>query len=164
MITSDEETAEAPAESSTLSVNVKTPLAVGVPVIETESPVLELRDRPGGKAPDARDQLKGDTPPDSATVALYAALTLPEGNEVVVIAGGGSTVIFNEALRVGYVTEVTVTVTVTGALRLLGALYVAAVVVTVLREPAPVAGLRLHVTPALDESLDTVALISRLVP
>lgn len=70
MIANAEERAEAPVESRTFRVNVKTPLEVGVPLTVTESLVLEPRDNPGGKAPEASDQVKGATPPDSDTVVL----------------------------------------------------------------------------------------------
>lgn len=49
-------------------------------------------------------------------------MTLPDGIDVVVIVGGGSTVIFSDALLLGYVTEVAMTVTFVGVLTLLGAL------------------------------------------
>lgn len=51
------------------------------------------------------------------------------------------------------------TVAITGDVTALGASYVTVVVVVELSEPAPVAGLRLHVTPALDVSFETAAAI-----
>ncbi|HJT69637.1 MAG TPA: hypothetical protein VJ731_05530 [Terriglobales bacterium] len=87
VIESDEETAEAPVESTTFSANVKMPLAVAVPLIDTEFPLLEPTDKPGGREPDASDQLNGAAPPDSLTAALYAELIASEGNDVVVTIG-----------------------------------------------------------------------------
>jgi hypothetical protein len=69
------------------------PIKVGVPVIVTEFVVLAPRDSPAGSAPLDTVHVNGGTPPDATTVALYAPWMVPEGSDVVVIAGGGSTVI-----------------------------------------------------------------------
>jgi hypothetical protein len=71
----------------------ESPVVVGVPVIVTEFVVLALRDSPAGSVPLDTVHVKGGTPPDATTVALYTPLMVPEGSDVVVIAGGGSTVI-----------------------------------------------------------------------
>ena len=93
--------AEAAVESVTWTVKVEDPSAVGVPEIATELVLLEPRDNPAGSEPDVIDHVNGGTPPDSFTVALYAPLMLPEGSVVVVIDGGGSTVIEREEDIVG---------------------------------------------------------------
>ena len=58
--------ADCDAASVTRSVTAKLPFAVGVP-LTTPAP---LRFTPGGRLPDAIDQLYGVTPPVAATVWL----------------------------------------------------------------------------------------------
>ena len=76
--------AEALFESVTLIVKLNVPCAVGVPEIRTEFVVLAPRDNPAGRLPDAIDHVNGATPPVASTVALYAALVLPEARVAVV--------------------------------------------------------------------------------
>ena len=76
--------AEALFESVTLIVKLNVPCAVGVPEMSTEFVVLVPRDNPAGRLPDAMDHVNGATPPVASTVALYAALVLPEARAVVV--------------------------------------------------------------------------------
>ena len=83
LMVKDGEVAEAPAASVTLIVKVDAPWVVGVPEIVTESVVLAPRDNPPGSAPDATDHMNGAAPPEASTAALYAAVILPEGSEVV---------------------------------------------------------------------------------
>lgn len=49
-------------ESTTITVKSKAPAAVGVPVI---APVAGSRVRPGGRVPDATDQVNGGVPPST---------------------------------------------------------------------------------------------------
>ncbi len=74
-------------ESTTLTVNVDVPCAVGVPEITTEFVVLEPSVSPLGSAPEATDHVNGAAPPDAATVALYALVMLAGGRDVVVTDG-----------------------------------------------------------------------------
>jgi hypothetical protein len=76
--------AEALFESVTLIVKLNVPCAVGVPEMSTELVVLVPRDNPAGRLPDAIDHVNGAAPPVASTVALYAALVLPEARVVVV--------------------------------------------------------------------------------
>jgi len=69
-------------ESRTVIEAAKVPDAVGVPLIV---PVL-LRERPLGKP--LADQLYGETPPVTASVAEYAVPTVPAGRVVVEIVSG----------------------------------------------------------------------------
>ena len=114
--------AETPVESVTLMVKVNDPWEVGVPEMRTEFVVLAARDNPPGSAPEATDHANGGTPPDALTVPLYALLVLPERREVVVIVGGGSTVIESVADWLGEATDVAVTVTVVATPTVRGAL------------------------------------------
>ena len=52
-------------ESVTMAVKLYVPVAVGVPEI---TPVAALSNRPGGKEPEAIDQLYGGVPPLAASV------------------------------------------------------------------------------------------------
>jgi len=54
------------AESVTLAVKLKVPVAVGVPEIIPEEP----RVRPVGRVPEERDQVYGVVPPEAARVWL----------------------------------------------------------------------------------------------
>lgn len=114
--------AGAPVESVALMLKVNDPREVGVPEIRTEFVVLAARDNPPGSAPEATDHVNGGTPPDALTVPLYGLLMLPEGREVVVIVGGGSTVIDSVPDCPGDATEVAVTVTVVATRTVGGAL------------------------------------------
>ena len=59
---------------------------VVVPLI---TPVLGFRLNPGGKLPDVMDQLYGVLPPVACKIWLYAVLTIPEGNGLLVMIAGG---------------------------------------------------------------------------
>ena len=67
-------------------VKLKTPPAVGVPVI---APVPAVRLRPGGSAPAESDQPLPPEPPDEAAVWLKEVPVCPVGNPVVVIRSMG---------------------------------------------------------------------------
>ena len=70
--------------SVTVKLTVKGPVTVGVPVM---APVLEMVS-PAGRP--LADQLRGVFPPVAARVVLYAALSTPSGNELVVIDKAGA--------------------------------------------------------------------------
>ena len=53
--------------SVTCTVKLLVPIPVGVPEI---TPVLGASDNPAGSAPEVMDQLKGEVPPVTASVAL----------------------------------------------------------------------------------------------
>ena len=89
---------------------------------------------------------------------------MPAGSVVVVMDGGGSTLIWSEADCPGKETDVAVTVTIVSEATAAGALYVAAVVVTPVRVPAPEGGFKLQFTPAPDESLLTAAVMETVPP
>jgi hypothetical protein len=67
-------------ESTTWTVNVDVPDAVGVPVIAPP----ELSVRPVGNAPAVTDQVYGNVPPVAANFAEYDLLSLPTLSVVVV--------------------------------------------------------------------------------
>ena len=54
---------EAPVESVSVTVNVEFPDVVGLPTMFTVSVVLEAKERPAGKLPEAMVQDNGGTPP-----------------------------------------------------------------------------------------------------
>ena len=67
-------------ESVTVTVKSKVPVAVGVPVID---PSAAAKLRPGGKVPDATDQVNGAVPPSTLnTLAEYATHSVPLGRGV----------------------------------------------------------------------------------
>jgi len=70
LIVNDGESEEAPVESATFTVKVNDPCASGVPVIVTELVVLDDKESPVGRVPEAIDQEKGATPPVAFTAAL----------------------------------------------------------------------------------------------
>jgi hypothetical protein len=95
--------------SETDKLTGKVPLAWGVPEMFPED---ELMLMPGG-SPEAL-QLRGEFPPETPTVELYAKPTAPVGKEVLVIAKVGAIVNDNGLLAVCGVREVeSVAVTVT---------------------------------------------------
>ena len=61
------EVLDSPTASVSMMVIVAFPAAVGVPVILTVFVLLEARDNPAGRVPDAMDQLRGGTPPVAVT-------------------------------------------------------------------------------------------------
>lgn len=71
-------------ESSTVTVNVAEPTAVGTP--ERTPAVLKVK--PAGKVPDETLQVYGAVPPDAVKLAEYEVLTMPLGNTEVVTLGG----------------------------------------------------------------------------
>ena len=75
-----------PAESVTLIVKVEVPCVVGVPEMVTEFVALVPSVIPVGKLPEEIAHVKGEEPPFEFTVALYVALRVAVGSEVVVIA------------------------------------------------------------------------------
>ena len=158
------EVAIAPVESVALMVKVNDPREECVPEIGTEFVVLGARDNPPGSAPEATDHVNGGTPPDALTVPLYGLLVAPEGREVVVIVGGGSTVIESVADWPGVLTEVAFTITVVAIRTVGGALYVAVILLVGPRVPEPVGGLRLQFTPAFEVSFKTVAVMLSVRP
>jgi hypothetical protein len=86
--------------SVTLTVKVKEPDAVGVPVIV---PLDAASVRPAGSAPELMLQLYGVVPPVAPSVVEYAVLTRPDGTELVVICSGvtaAATVIVNDCVAV----------------------------------------------------------------
>ena len=68
-------------------------------------------ENPLGREPDFRLQEKGETPPDSCKVAVYAVPPVPPGRDAVVMEGGGTTVNGAGADFVASVTDVATTVT-----------------------------------------------------
>ena len=79
----------APDESVTFTVKLEVPAVVGVPEIVPEL----LKERPAGSAePDARLQVSEPAPPLACNVALYAVPTVPPESVVVLMPGGGATV------------------------------------------------------------------------
>ena len=64
------------ALSATLAVKGKLPAAVGAPEILPVASIV----RPAGSAPALMDQVNGATPPDAASVCVYAALAVTAGN------------------------------------------------------------------------------------
>ena len=72
-------------ESVAFTVNVLEPAIVGVP---ENTPAL-LMVTPAGRAPAEIDQVTGGVPPLKDIAALYAAPTVPLGNDAVVICSGG---------------------------------------------------------------------------
>ena len=106
------EVAGSPSASTTRIVNgAESPVVVGVPVMVTEFVALAPRDRPAGNVPLDTVHVNGGTPPDATTVALYAPLMVPEGSDVVVIIGGGSTVIWSVENSFVNATDVAFTLT-----------------------------------------------------
>src|SRR3972149_3381053 len=67
--------------SVTCAVKLYVPATVGVPLI---APVVLFRPRPDGREPDVNPHVYGVLPPDAESVWLYAALTVPSGNDDVV--------------------------------------------------------------------------------
>jgi hypothetical protein len=61
---------EAPVASVTVTVKVEFPDAVALPVMLTVSVVLDAKERPAGKLPDAMVQDNGGTPPVAVTGSL----------------------------------------------------------------------------------------------
>lgn len=98
-------------ESVTVTFTVLVPAAVGIPVI---CPVLALMLSPAGNP--VADQLYGVMPPSAATVALYAAPTVPLGSVAVVIESNAGAIVTVNVLvavcGVGVPESVTVTFTV----------------------------------------------------
>lgn len=91
VIARPEDVADAPSASVTLIVTAAVVSeALGVPVRLTELELLEFKVSQAG--PETMDQVNGAIPPDSFTVASYAAPIVAAGRDVVVIAGPGSTV------------------------------------------------------------------------
>ena len=60
------------------------------------APVLTLRLRPAGRAPEVTAQRTAPTPPDEVNVAVYGLATCPDGSEVVVTANPVAPVISTE--------------------------------------------------------------------
>src|SRR6185369_3055656 len=71
-------------------VKLNVPETVGVPLIR---PVPAVIVNPLGSEPAVTAQLYGNVPPETTTVWLYMALTVPAGREVVVITGAPAMVI-----------------------------------------------------------------------
>ena len=88
------------------------PIVVGVPTIVTELLVLWDNERPAGRFPFVRLQVKLPTAPTALTIPTYEVFTVPTGREVVEIASTGFTVMFRVAVTVVFATEVAVTVDV----------------------------------------------------
>ena len=61
------EVLDSPTASVTVMVTVEFPAAVGVPVMFTVSVLLEARDKPAGRVPEAMDHVSGGTPPVAVT-------------------------------------------------------------------------------------------------
>jgi hypothetical protein len=80
------------AASVTSKVTDALLLPVGVPLIV---PVLLVKLKPAGKAPELTVHLKGPVPPDSLNVVVYAVPAVAAGMEVVLMAGSGFTLICN---------------------------------------------------------------------
>src|SRR5262245_33653516 len=72
-------------ESSTKARKLKSPRLVGVPLIRPLEGPLELRFRPGGRAPSSSNQVYGGRPPAAARVCEYAVPNVPVGNGDVVV-------------------------------------------------------------------------------
>ena len=67
-------------ESTTVTVKLKVPAAVGVPVI---APVEGASVRPGGRVPPETDQVNGGVPPSTVKMsAEYAVHSVPGGSGV----------------------------------------------------------------------------------
>ena len=79
--------ANADALSVTFTVKLDEPAAVGVPDI-----VLPARLSPVGSDPLVTNHVYGGVPPVALSPCEYAAPTVPDGKDVVVMTGGGSTV------------------------------------------------------------------------
>ncbi|MFZ0228271.1 MAG: hypothetical protein WAL41_15320, partial [Mycobacterium sp.] len=96
-----------------MAVKLYGPAVVGVPVI---APVLVFKLRPTGRLPALMLQVYGPTPPDEASVWLYAVLAIPLTRDAVVTvsAGGGFTVTVSCWLEViaGFAESFTFTVNV----------------------------------------------------
>src|ERR1700678_94261 len=110
-IFSGPEVLEAPVASVTVTVNVEFPDAVGLPVMLTVSVVLDAKERPAGKLPDAIVHDNGGTPPVAVTGSLYDSFRVADGSDVVVITGGGSTFTVSAVDCLGKSTDVAVIVT-----------------------------------------------------
>ena len=96
------------ALSVTVTFTLKVPLAVGVPVM----PPLLLIDNPAGKP--VAVQVYVGMPPRAPTEAVYAAPTVPDGSEVVVIFRAGAlTTRGNDVVAVSAGVELSVTVSLT---------------------------------------------------
>ena len=91
---------------------------VAMPVI---APVLVLKLNPAGMDPEVMAKVYGLVPPDSLSVPLYEVPAV-RVRDVVVIAGGGLTLICRTADLVVSVTEVAVTVAVNAVVTDAGAL------------------------------------------
>src|SRR5580658_751355 len=88
------------------------PTPAGVPEI---TPVAEFKVRPCGSAPEAIDQVYGETPPVAVRVCEYGTLSWPFGSELVEMTTAvvcAVTVMPNWALAVSPAASVTVTVKV----------------------------------------------------
>jgi hypothetical protein len=94
MLKLDDAVAGGELESTTLSVKLNVPAAVGVPeMVPPEDSV-----RPAGRAPELMLQLYGVVPPLAASVVEYTDPTCPEGRELFVIwteAGVAATVMLS---------------------------------------------------------------------
>jgi hypothetical protein len=112
----------APTESAHFTVMLAVAAAVGVPLIVTEPDVLEPSDKPLGKVPELRLQVKGPVPPLALIVVEYPVPAVAAVREVVVITGARLTVICALADCEGLVTDVAVTVAICALLTLAGAL------------------------------------------
>jgi hypothetical protein len=85
---------------------------VGVPAIWPDESMLS----PAGKLPVLTVSVSVPAPPDVPTVWEYAVPSVPAGKDVVVMAGGGVSVMVTAAELAGLATEVAVTVAAGSAL------------------------------------------------
>jgi hypothetical protein len=97
----------APTASTTCSVKLNNPAAVGVPEI---APVLALRLSPAGSGPGDNDHVNGCVPPVTAAVWEYTALTVPFASTLVVIDGAAPIVMVRALVAVAPTLSVTFSV------------------------------------------------------
>jgi len=91
-LTVKDRVAFADSPSDTCIVKLKSPAAVGLPVM---SPLDGFNARPGGNDPVVIDQLYGDLPPLTFSVCEYDAPTTPLGSAAVVIVRPAVTVMLS---------------------------------------------------------------------
>ena len=137
------------AESVTLAVKGKGPVAVGVPVM---APLDAFNCKPPGKAPEMTVQVNGLVPPATCKVAEYAGPAWPPARVVVLTVGAATTVTVAVADFVVSPTDVAVTVTVAGLGTAGGAVYLPVASTEPQAAPVQPAPDTLQVTPLLPVS------------